>query len=124
LTFVPAKYVVVISARAGFRLPARRCGAVDQNIDAPERRQHGGHHGLDGRIVAGVGPKAAHPAAGHARKLRGGGFERGRIARHERDARAFAGELARHRLADAAASAGDDGNLVFELQVQGVSFPH
>src|SRR4029453_17368846 len=43
-------------------------------------------------------------------------------ARHEHDVGAFAGERLRARIADALARAGDDDDLVGELQIHGVTW--
>ena len=61
--------------------------------------------------------KADDATAGLVRETGGGGIGRGHVAGDDRHVGAFTRELARNRLADAAAAAGHDGGLACELEI-------
>ena len=86
---------------------------------------HGGEgllaHGLHGGVVAGVHHDGDDLAAGLGGDLGGGGVQPVLGAGGQHDVGALLGELDGDGLADAAAAAGDERYLPFELQVHGAS---
>src|SRR6185369_6083290 len=86
-------------------------GVVDQDVDPAELAEHGGDERLDLRRLADVAGPGDDGAAGGAQLL-GGGVELVLGPAADRDARAEPHHLACGGQADAAAAAGDDGDLI------------
>src|SRR5262249_2443464 len=104
--------------RRRLTLAAHGGGAIDENIDSPERPEHLGYGSLYGGIIAGVSDESLHTALRCPRDVRGGGFEYGAIPRNQGDIRPLCCELPSDSLTDAAVAAGNDGDLIPEFQVQ------
>ena len=79
-----------------------------------------GHGALDLGVVAGVGDDGDDPAAEGRAQLGRGRGEALAVAREEGDVGAFARQGAGHRLADAAAAAGDERALALELEIHAI----
>ena len=76
-----------------------------------------GHGAFDLRVVAGVGDDRDHPAAEGRAQLRRRRGEALAVAGEQGDVRALARQGAGHRLADAAAAAGDERALALQLEI-------
>ena len=87
----------------------------------PKRGGHVRHHLLHRRVVARIRAELQHlDAVADARDVGRRRFQRRLVAGDDGDVDAFACQLERDRLADAAVAAGDDGHLAFELEVHGL----
>ena len=101
------------------RIAAGLGGGVDQDVDRPAEEAHSPRprrcaHLL---VAGGVGDARRPPCAGlRAASSAAAAARRSRIAGQQSDVGAFLRQHARHRLADAAAAAGDERALAFELQ--------
>jgi acyl-coenzyme A thioesterase PaaI-like protein len=58
---------------------------VGNHRQRQSRTMHGGHGSLDGGVIASVGDESLHAAIRCSRDFRGGGLERGPIARNHGD---------------------------------------
>ena len=115
---------VDLGERGRRRVAARPGRGVDEDVDAAaERGSRLGDRALDLRVVAGVGDDGDDGRAGLVDDLGRAGGEPLRVAREDRDRRAFEREAARDRLADAAAAAGDESALALEFEVHWKCLP-
>src|SRR6185437_13662749 len=85
-------------------------GVVDEDVDLPEARDHGGDQRLDLIRPAGVARERLHRDAFGPEAL-GGGAHALELARRDGDLGAALPERLRDRFADAAAPAGDERDL-------------
>ena len=99
------------------RLTAGLRRAVDQDVDAAERRGGLLDHALDRFVAAGVGDDRHDAAAGRLGQLGRGLLEGVLRASDDGDVDALSRQLARDGFANSTAAAGHDGGLACKLQV-------
>ncbi|MGA7788936.1 MAG: hypothetical protein WCA56_12290 [Xanthobacteraceae bacterium] len=94
------------------------CRRIHQNVEAAEFLDHARVHGADRSIICDVGDDAERAVRKKRTDFADGCGVDGGILADEDDARAFGNELPGARFADAAAAAGNNGNPVFEPEIQ------